>query len=215
VAIQHAWGQSFYGHLSTISAQLGTHVKKGQLIGLSGNTGLSSGPHLHLGMKVGDTFVNALSYLSTHNNEKIAMKRLVWPVSLTSGQSATFTYNFALPAEYDSYSNISFGSATLIDEKKTQVVSEHRPATVYMATALEELKKSIGVAMDTDADFTVYNNVALWINKSDDRILHGFDRITSTSFEQAWNTDKQNVIDVDGRSYLVTHDDAGLHVAAE
>jgi murein DD-endopeptidase MepM/ murein hydrolase activator NlpD len=39
---------STYGHLSVVSTSIGTRVKKGQLVGYSGNTGYSTGPHLHV-----------------------------------------------------------------------------------------------------------------------------------------------------------------------
>jgi murein DD-endopeptidase MepM/ murein hydrolase activator NlpD len=36
-----------YAHLSNITVKKGDKVKRGQVVGLSGNTGLSKGPHLH------------------------------------------------------------------------------------------------------------------------------------------------------------------------
>jgi murein DD-endopeptidase MepM/ murein hydrolase activator NlpD len=48
VVIDHGYGlRSTYGHLSQISVSRGVSVKRGDMIGLSGNTGTSSGPHLH------------------------------------------------------------------------------------------------------------------------------------------------------------------------
>ncbi|MFC5528454.1 M23 family metallopeptidase [Cohnella yongneupensis] len=37
-----------YGHLSQVNVKIGDHVHAGDIIGLSGNTGHSTGPHLHL-----------------------------------------------------------------------------------------------------------------------------------------------------------------------
>lgn len=48
VAIQHPNGtQTVYGHLSQVSVSVGQPVSQGQVIGLSGNTGRSTGAHLH------------------------------------------------------------------------------------------------------------------------------------------------------------------------
>lgn len=48
VKIIHNYGFStVYGHLSEIDLQVGNYVKRGQLLGYSGNTGASAAPHLH------------------------------------------------------------------------------------------------------------------------------------------------------------------------
>lgn len=51
VTIYHTWGITYYGHLSNVSVEPGQLVETGDLIGLSGHTGLSTGPHLHFGVK--------------------------------------------------------------------------------------------------------------------------------------------------------------------
>jgi murein DD-endopeptidase MepM/ murein hydrolase activator NlpD len=49
VKIDHGNGlESLYAHLSTLRVQPGDQIAAGQVIGLSGNTGFSTGPHLHL-----------------------------------------------------------------------------------------------------------------------------------------------------------------------
>ncbi|WP_223592770.1 M23 family metallopeptidase [Neobacillus bataviensis] len=60
--------QLIYGHMNEVKARIGEHVHAGEIIGLSGNTGNSTGPHLHLGMKATDG-----SWLDpTHLADKVA-----------------------------------------------------------------------------------------------------------------------------------------------
>jgi len=54
VKIEHPHGWSLYAHLSEVSVQADASVQAGSVIGLSGNTGMSTGPHLHFGYKPKD-----------------------------------------------------------------------------------------------------------------------------------------------------------------
>jgi murein DD-endopeptidase MepM/ murein hydrolase activator NlpD len=57
--------ETWFAHLSRIMVGLGQQVKAGQQIAQSGNTGITSGPHLHFGMFQGGwpNSINPLSYL--------------------------------------------------------------------------------------------------------------------------------------------------------
>ena len=55
--------QSLYGHLSRLNVQSGQRVARGGVIGWTGNTGRSSGPHLHYEINVHGHAVNPRAYL--------------------------------------------------------------------------------------------------------------------------------------------------------
>jgi murein DD-endopeptidase MepM/ murein hydrolase activator NlpD len=62
--IDHGCGIfSLYLHLSKMSVQVGDEVRKGQVIGLVGTTGFSTGPHLHWGMRVAEIPTNPWSWM--------------------------------------------------------------------------------------------------------------------------------------------------------
>lgn len=47
VLLRHAWGYTGYAHMSSTIINNGQSISRGQLLGYSGNTGASLGPHLH------------------------------------------------------------------------------------------------------------------------------------------------------------------------
>lgn len=64
VYIRHPDGkETRYGHCSKVLVKSGQSVKQGEKIALSGNTGVSTGPHLHFEILVGGSQVNPLKYL--------------------------------------------------------------------------------------------------------------------------------------------------------
>jgi murein DD-endopeptidase MepM/ murein hydrolase activator NlpD len=64
IIINHGFGyQTLYGHLSKIAVRLGEKVKRGQLIGYVGSTGLSTAPHLHYEVIKNNEKVNPINYI--------------------------------------------------------------------------------------------------------------------------------------------------------
>lgn len=65
VYINHEDGrQTRYGHLSKVLVKQGQTVTQGQKIALSGNTGVSTGPHIHFEILINGTQVNPFDYLN-------------------------------------------------------------------------------------------------------------------------------------------------------
>ncbi|RUM90880.1 MAG: hypothetical protein DSZ26_01590 [Thermovibrio sp.] len=69
IEIDHGSGvRTYFGHMSKLLVRKGQIVKKGEIIGLMGSTGRSTGPHLHYTIKVNGKIVNPKLFLEAVRN---------------------------------------------------------------------------------------------------------------------------------------------------
>ena len=67
VVVSHGSGNTTtYQHLSSRSVNVGDYVAQGQVVGITGTTGVSSGPHLHFEITENGKIVNPLNYLTNY-----------------------------------------------------------------------------------------------------------------------------------------------------
>ena len=67
VVLDHGNGiESRYAHLKKVDVTVGQRVEKGDVVGLVGNTGRSTGPHLHYEVLVEGKPVNPREFLEAH-----------------------------------------------------------------------------------------------------------------------------------------------------
>jgi murein DD-endopeptidase MepM/ murein hydrolase activator NlpD len=59
----YVWGSKYF-HLSEIKVSVGDTVKRGTVIAASGNTGRSTGPHLHIGITMNGSYVDPLPLIT-------------------------------------------------------------------------------------------------------------------------------------------------------
>jgi murein DD-endopeptidase MepM/ murein hydrolase activator NlpD len=71
ITIDHGGGfKTIYGHNSELKARIGTKVRRGEVIALSGNTGLSTAPHLHYEIQRGNEPIDPLAFLGQPNTDR-------------------------------------------------------------------------------------------------------------------------------------------------
>lgn len=75
IVITHGFGfKSFYGHNKKNKVKKGARVKRGQVIALVGNTGYSTGSHVHYEVLVKDNPVNPLNYIIDDKRRQSAIR---------------------------------------------------------------------------------------------------------------------------------------------
>jgi len=81
IKIKHPNGyESVYGHLSRYKVKRGQRVKKGQVIAAMGSTGLSTGPHLHFGIKLNGRWINPANKIVIVKSSTNKLKRKILAV---------------------------------------------------------------------------------------------------------------------------------------
>ncbi len=77
VVVDHGYGlQSIYGHMSEIAVHEGDMVKKGQVMGKSGMTGLAGGDHIHFAMQLDGVQIDPREWWDAHWIQDHVAKRV-------------------------------------------------------------------------------------------------------------------------------------------
>ncbi len=78
ILIDHGTYQTVYAHLSKIDVFKGQYVKKGQLIGRVGSTGISTGPHLHFEVRYKGKHTDPLAFLPSPKRMYVLKENMEW-----------------------------------------------------------------------------------------------------------------------------------------
>lgn len=120
IYVKTAEGKEYiYGHLSDVTVRIGDYVTQSQVIALSGNTGNSTGPHLHFAIKDNGQYVNPESELMQVANSGVGefeyLNPFYWIQKLTDKVEEGI-------AEVDK--EIANDVASTIGENMTNAISE-------------------------------------------------------------------------------------------
>lgn len=107
VVVEHAWGRSYYGHLSKLLVEHEDTVKKGSRISLSGNTGITTGPHLHFGIKPNNPNMDNGYYgkidplpmlgIESQRDDSTQVKIITWDIVMEKGEDLRLSYYYRAP----------------------------------------------------------------------------------------------------------------------
>ncbi len=77
IVVDHGYGlQTIYGHLSQINVKVGDIVKRGQVMGLSGMTGMAAGDHIHFSMQLDGVQIDPKEWWDPHWIQDHVAKRV-------------------------------------------------------------------------------------------------------------------------------------------
>lgn len=170
IKIDHGNGfSSVYMHLSEIKVKKGQVVSQGEVIALSGNTGKSTGAHLHFGISVNGTYVDPLLYVSPTNRkpEKVEI--------------SSDTSNWRMYIE-KAFSDLGY---TMTEEKVSRILSQISTETGGNQNSIQGIKD-----INSGTKISINNGVCPWCPNSrgktcgNTNIGHGLLQFIPTTFEK-------------------------------
>lgn len=189
VILQHSWGQTFYGHLRSLNVEIGAKVEAGAKIAEAGQTGISTGPHLHFGLRPLEPDLNngyngmidPLPYLDLNRQQNVLgelsakntntqVQVLSWDLDLQPGEEVMIGYSYLAPLISPQF--YLLGPLSFYEENSTDVIfAENRQWQIAVdAIGLVQSKTKGGKSSSISATYdsaTTANNllVAICANK--------------------------------------------------
>ncbi|MDR1006130.1 MAG: peptidoglycan DD-metalloendopeptidase family protein [Bacteroidales bacterium] len=138
VVIRHDNGlETYYGHLSRIDVEPGQQVEAGDIIGLGGSTGRSSGPHLHLEIRYLGAALNPEDVIDF---SKFELKNETLEITKNSFRKTSRHSNSSL-AKNDRYKSTKSGRYYTVRKGDTlSSIAQRNNTTVRKLTALNNIK---------------------------------------------------------------------------
>lgn len=185
VLIKHDDGYSGYAHLSSTVVNNGQHVKQGQIIGYTGSTGNSTGPHLHFEfLPLAPNFQNGYSgrvdpsnYLAKGGEEIMDNPQdirnifgEIWGVapdestvnSLT-GKSWHHNMYYALSVWPWTNRKAAADNTAVLAEERRQLLEQRDETIRKQALEIEQLKSSSGIDQETKDQIASTHSIVQWI----------------------------------------------------
>lgn len=143
-----------FWHLSDVGVKKGQSVTPGQTIGLSGNTGYSTGAHLHFGTKLGGSWVNPSSYIT---ESLFKASGYAWSPELGVDTSEA-TSEFNPVSDYTNISREAVFSTNGVSSNGKGATSEKESNTDGLATSADidrliEVIKTLNQNQNDQKDF--------------------------------------------------------------
>lgn len=138
VEIEHSNGiKTLYKHLynGSIKVKVGDNVKQGQVLGKMGNSGASTGAHLHFEVRVNGTAVNPEEYVSTSNPRPVGGSAASFSLSSTTFSQEEFKEKMLEYANKTGNTNFKTNFANHADEIYTASLSNGVNPELVVVTA--------------------------------------------------------------------------------